>query len=72
MLNARSNPWETREGVGVGESRNFPYLMRLTISMTRSHCLTPTWEGPLQAAPMQKRVLPDSRARKAAWEGKSS
>ncbi len=26
-----------------------------------------TCDGPLQAAPMQKRVLPDSLARSAAW-----
>jgi hypothetical protein len=41
--------------------------MRLTISSTRSHWRGPTCEGPRHAAPMQKRVLPDSRARTAAW-----
>ena len=40
--------------------------MRETMSSTRCHCPWPTWEGPLQAAPMQKRVLPLSLARSAA------
>ena len=38
----------------------------VTMSSTRSHWRLPTWEGPRQAAPMQKRVLPASRARRAA------
>ena len=40
--------------------------MRDTMSSTRAHWPWPTWEGPLQAAPMQKRVLPLSFARSAA------
>lgn len=43
--------------------------MRETMSSTRRHCPWPTWEGPRQAAPMQKRVLPPSFARSAAWKG---
>ena len=41
----------------------------VTMSSTRSHWRFPTWEGPRQAAPMQKRVLPASRARRAACSG---
>lgn len=40
--------------------------IRLTMSSTRAHCRWPTWEGPRHAAPMQKRVLPESLARSAA------
>lgn len=38
----------------------------LTASSTLCHCPLPTCDGPLQAAPMQKRVEPASLARTAA------
>lgn len=50
----------------VPQARAVPHLICLTISSTLSHWRWPTWDGPRHAAPMQKRVLPDSRALRAA------
>ena len=57
--------------LGFGRTSMLSALILPTISRTRCHWPLPTCVGPRHAAPMQKRVLPDALARRAACGGQA-